>query len=69
MRGGKRQGLGERKAVAIRLPLLAKSLLLAVMRDEAQPTAPYCHPRFAAVEKSGPGEGGAVVHEHRIRFV
>jgi hypothetical protein len=53
--------------------------MLKVMRDETQPTAvrldmakaaaPYCHPKLAAVEHTGNGEGEAAVHVHRIEFV
>lgn len=53
--------------------------MLKVMRDEAQPTAvrlemakaaePYCHPKLAAVEHTGSGEGGRIIYEHRIVFV
>ncbi len=53
--------------------------MLSIMRNETQPTAvrlemakaaaPCCHPKLAAVEHTGSGEGGTMIHEHRIRFV
>lgn len=53
--------------------------MLKLMRDETQPTAvrldmaeaaaPYCHPKLAAVEHTGKGEGGGIIHRHVIEFI
>lgn len=63
----------EAKAKAIAGGITPLEYMLGVMRDEkadksrrdemAKASAPYCHPRLAAIEHSGP-EGGPI--EHRL---
>jgi len=81
---GRKKGVGN-KAFAAREAAIAANgkvpldYMLKIMRDEKQPTtirlemaraaAPYCHPKLAAVEHPGLGEGGTIIHEHRITFV
>ncbi|MDH5667224.1 MAG: hypothetical protein OEY86_04350 [Nitrospira sp.] len=81
---GRKKGV-RNKASAAREAAIAASgevpldYMLKVMRDEKQPmevrlemakaAAPYCHPKLAAVEHTGKGDGGGVIYEHRIVFV
>ena len=69
------------KATAARQAKLAKSglmpldYMLNLLRDKkstpeqktwaAKEAAPYCHPKLAAIFKSGP-DGGPIPHEHRL---
>ncbi|MDH5640867.1 MAG: hypothetical protein OEY28_06200 [Nitrospira sp.] len=81
---GRKKGRQNKASAAQRAAIAASgevplNYMLKIMRDEKQPTAirlemakaaaPYCHPKLAAVEHTGKGEGGVVVYEHRIVFV
>lgn len=74
-KGTPNKASAKREAKLAKSGLMPLDYMLKVLREKSSTeeqkawaaiaAAPYCHPKLAAIFKSGPG-GGPIPHEHRL---